>query len=236
MRRLSQILSLILIGALAVALGMGVYLHKANQDRERLAQAASDADRAAREAQDKQAQAIEEANKKLADANAEVAKAQQALQALKEEHDLLLTATSLPEPKTSLFKGWNEAVNLLLGASIKYPNTSAIETDDANSLTLSRAGNSSPLTDTRWFSLTPWNERLEQELTSQLATSTPVSYLVHGRVLVGHVGAMSDTSAQTFILKVRAGEAQFLIWARDPDTLTDHRTLLQALSTLDFKS
>jgi len=239
MRRLAPILTSILIGALAVALGMGIYLHKANADRERLAQTAQDAERMAKEAQEQQATAIREANAKVEAASAEVAKAQTALRSLQEERDMIAVAKPLASPKPSLFRGWKEAVNLPLGASMKYPPTSQIETNDATALTLARATVESdvlPSLDASWFSLSPWSESAEREFASHFTTSTPISYLVNGRLLIGRMGLLEGSQQSIFVFKIRAGSATFLVWARDPDAISEHKTLLQALSTLDFES
>lgn len=239
MRRLAPILTSILIGALAVALGMGIYLKKANADRERLAQTAMDAERLVKEAQDQQAQAVLEANRKVEAASAEVAKAQLALKSLQEERDLMALATPLDPPRPSQIRGWKEAVNLPLGASMKYPPTAQIEMNDKTALTLSRVtldGDLQPSEDARWFSLTPWTDADEQELVSHFTTSTPASYLINGHLLIGRSGVFDNSTGSVFVFKVRAGSMLFLIWARDLDMIGEHTTLLRALSTLDFKS
>lgn len=239
MRHLAPILTSILVGALAAALGMGVYLYKANTDRERLAQTVTDAERMTKEAQEQQERAVLEANKKVEAASAEIAKAQLALKSLQEERDLMATAEPLNPPKPTLLRGWKEAVNLPLGASLKYPPYSLIEMNDATALSIARIPLESdvqPSTDTSWLSLTHWSEKAEQELTSRFTTSTPVSYLVNGRLLIGRLGVLDNPSQTIFVFKVRAGANILLLWARDPDVVSGHKTLLQTLSTLDFKS
>ena len=236
MRRLVPILSSILIGALAVALGMGIYLRKANVDRELLSKQTAEAQQMVKDAQRKQDQAIREANTKLADANAEVIKAQTALQTLQEEQKAMLAAVQLQEPRPALLRGWKEAVDLTLGVSLKYPQTSQVTTSDS-ALTISTTAFVSepePVQDHNWFSLTSWDDTKAQELTLNFSTSTPVSYAVRGHLITGNIGMINGTIPDIFVLKVRTGNAEYLIWARDPDKLPEHRTLLQLLSTLNF--
>jgi len=237
MRRLFPILSSILIGALAVALGMGIYLRKANVDRELLSKQTVEAQQMVKDAQQKQDQAIREANTKLADANAEVTKAQLALLTFQEEQKAMLSAIQLQEPKPSALRGWKEAVDLALGVSLKYPQTSEIENADGSSLTVSTVALTSnlvPVSDRRWLSLMPWNDTKAQELTLNFTTSTPVSYAVRGHLISGNLGAIDGAVPNIFVLKVRTGNAEYLIWARDPDKLPDHQTLLRTLSTFSF--
>jgi hypothetical protein len=237
MRRIVSLLTAILAGALAVGIGMGIYLSKANQDRERLAQIAKTAEQAVTTIQEKQNQAIAETNKILEGANTEIAKAQNALKALEAEQALMATATVISPPKPSQLRGWKEAINIALGVSLKYPSQGTVATIDQKTLTLERASTNAvqtALSDSRWFSLVPWDERLEQELLSTLVSSTKVSYFTNGKLFIGTAGSLNANPATIFVLKTRSGSTNFLIWARDPDALPEHKTLFQVLSTLDF--
>lgn len=237
MKRTLSILASILLGAVAVALGMGLYLKKANDDRERLATIARQAQDEVVRIKEEGRQAVDQANKKIAHADAEIAKAQTQLQKAEEERKLLANAEPLiaANPKTT--KGWKDAINLPLGISLKYPAGTDIETNDAESLTLSlqNPGPALNTSDTRWLSITPYDERLEQELTMRASSSTPVSYSVRGRLLMGFRGSMPGQVGTITVLRVRAGgETTHLIWAKEPFTNPAKGSLRDIFSTIDF--
>ncbi len=235
MRRLVPILFSILIGASAVAIGMGFYLIRANQDRAHLTQEIQKANQTAKNANIESHQAILDANKKLNTANTEIAKAQNALQIMQEEHDALANAITLDTPRPSAIRRWKETVNLQLGVSIKFPATSRVFDNTHAELVIGRQiKNASQFNDGRWFSLRPWNNTEEQNLITQFTTSTAAVYLSQGHLLIGRIGSIAN-GGSIFVLKVRSGTSQYLIWARDPEPSTDHATLLKVLSTLNFK-
>lgn len=232
MRRVTPILLAILAGALATGAGMAVYLHKANIDRERLALLAEQTQQTAKSTEEKTQQAILEANQKVNDANAEVAKAQEAVKKLQDERDRLAHATPLPPADPKLLKGWKDVVNPTLGVSCKTPSTATIDTNDGTALTLSSEGQ-------RWLSVTPYDARLEQELLASAATTTPVSYLVNGRLCTGWRGTTLNDSAELVILHAEAnGSSTHLLWARTPIVKKDKeqaKDILQAaLSSVIF--
>lgn len=234
MRRATTILIGILLGALATGLGVGLVLKKANDDRERLAAQVEETVREANAARDENRRAIEDANKKLQASNVEVSKAQQLIKALEEERLLLAEATPLTDPSPRAVRGWNEAVAVDLGVSLKQPQDSMVQTNDSKTLTLAKAetvGDADP----RWFSLTPYEERLEQELIGSLSTSTPVSYLVDGHILIGAKGTLPGRKEPIMVLRVRyGGQITHLIWVKDPSRAGDGVSLMNALASLRF--
>lgn len=240
MRRLAPIITSILLGALAVAIGMGVYLKKANDDRERLADIANKAQAQATTATNDRDRAVQEANVKLSAANAEVAKAQELVKALQEERTLLAQAQILNPLSVSARRGWTDLINLPLGISLKLPPGNHVVANDAQSLTVA-VGTSDTTdfwnaADQRWLSITAYDDRLENELLAAFATSTPVSYAVQDTLLIGSRGTLPSKTGSIFVLRVRsAGKITHLIWGRDPLSREDARTLLQTLSTLDLK-
>lgn len=238
MQRLTSVIFSILLGAVAVGIGMGIFLHKANTDRQRLEQVALEAQGKSKEAQDRSQQAIQEANAKLKAANDEVAKAQATLKAVEEERALLAKAEILAEPKAEALKGWPEAVSLPLGVSLRYPPKNAIKENDEMALTISgepKAGSSSTtMPDLRWFQITPYSQRLESELVGAMASTTPVLLAARGRLLKGTRGLTQ--AGETYVLKVSSlGETTHLIWAREVGKTPRDKNLQQVLSTLNFK-
>jgi type II secretory pathway pseudopilin PulG len=121
MRRFTSVLISILLGALAVGVGMGYFLMKANNDRERLALIAQAAEQESQEAIQAREQAIKAANAKLDAANTEITKAQETIKAFNEERALIQSATVLRTPNAKEIKGWSEIVSLGQKATVNYP-------------------------------------------------------------------------------------------------------------------
>lgn len=237
MRRFTSVILSILLGALAVAIGMGIFLRKANDDRARLADVAAQAQQESQQAKETSQNAIKNANGKLEAANQEISKAQEALKAMQEERDLLMTAEPLVPSAPRAMRSWEQALDLQLGVSLKYPADSAIETNDHTALTLATAPSDRQAGDDgRWLSITPHETRLENELLNAFSTSTPVSYVVDGHLLIGRHGRLMGKAGETFVLRAQyGGQPTQLIWARDPSGREDNTTLLNVFSTLSFK-
>jgi hypothetical protein len=216
---------------------MGLYLKKANDDRERLAEIARRAQEEVTRIKTEGKQAIDQANQKIAHADAEIAKAQAQLQQAQEERTLLSSAQTLLPPTGKTIKGWKDAINLPLGVSLKYPTGTELDENDATGLILvsSVLPNTVSTGDRRWLSITPFDERLERELSLNLTSSTAVSYAVRGRLLTGLQGSLPGQSGMVFVLRVRsAGTASHIIWGKEPIASNNKTHLVDVLSTLDF--
>ena len=237
MRRFTSVILSILLGALAVAIGMGIFLRMANDDRARLADLAAKAQQESQQAKETSQNAINNANGKLEAANQEISKAQEALKALQVERDLLMTAEPLVPSAPRAMRSWEQALDLQLGVSLKFPAGSTIETNDHTALTLTTASSDIQVgEDGRWLSITPHETRLENELFLAFSTSTPVSYVVDGHLLIGRHGRLMGKSGETFVLRAQyGGRPTQLIWARDPSGRADNTMLLNVFSTLSFK-
>ncbi len=240
MKRISSVILSILVGALAVAVGMGIYLQKANQDRLRLEQVANEAQEKSKTALDQGQKAIQEANDKLKAANDEVIKAQEALKAIEDEREQLAKADALVEPVSKSLKGWQETVSLPQGLTMKYPPTSVVEYNDEKALTFATKPKLPDFgyatSDARWLSITPYDMRLENELTATVASSTPVAYSVKGRLLTGIKGINLEKNSDLFVLRVQSmGKITHLIWGKNLIQKNGQDIVLQALSTLTFQ-
>lgn len=234
MRRATTILLGILLGALAAGIGIGLVLKKANDDRERLAKQIEETVQEAAAAREENRRAIEEANRKLQASNLEIGKAQQIIKALEEERNVLAQSTPLAPPAPKAIRGWNDVVGLDQGVSFKQPPDSKIESNDTQALTLVRTGGATEL-DPRWFSLTPYNPRLEEELRMALTSSTAVAYVVNGRILTGVRGTLPNRTDTIMILRVRyGGQITHLMWVRDTSTSKDSSSLMNVLASLRF--
>lgn len=231
MRRAATILIGIALGALAAGIGVGIFLKLANDDRERLAKQLETTTAQAQVAREENQRAVEEANKKLLDANAEVGKAQTLIKNLEQERRLLATATPLSMPSTKVLRDWKDVVNIDWGVSLKYPADSALESNTAQGIMLSRTATSG---DTRWFSLMPYQERLETEILSSYTTSSPISFLVNGHLMTGWKGTVAGSKEPIYALRVWShGTLAHLVWAREPAATS--ATIQNVLSTMRFE-
>ncbi|MCI0478952.1 hypothetical protein L0Y59_00190 [Candidatus Uhrbacteria bacterium] len=236
MRRATTVILCILLGAIASGAGIGFFLKLANDDRKRLAEELAETVRQSTEAREENQRAIEEANRKLVEAGTEVSKAQALVKSLEEERDLLATAKQLMPPSPSALRGWSEVVAMDLGVSLRHPKGTDVQTNDKNALTLALATPRSDM-DPRWFSLSPYDERLEHELLASLATSTPVSFMVNGRLLTGVQGSLPNRTETIFVLRIRRdGNITHLLWVRNPGTSTRDADATDVLGTLRFAS
>lgn len=238
MKRIATVIFSILLGALAVGIGMGIYLNKANQDRLRLEQVANQAQEQSRTVMDQSQKAIQEANDKLKAANDEVMKAQEALKTVESERELLSKADNLPtiDPKT--LRAWAEAVNLEQGLTLKYPPSSIVESNDIKALTLALKPKTTDTVtyDTRWLSITPYDIRLENELLATITSSTQVSYALKGKLLYGVEGYSQDLKSKLYILRLQSmGQLSHLVWGRESTEKKSQVLVLPSLSTLTFQ-
>ncbi|MFZ2804073.1 MAG: hypothetical protein WA001_02515 [Patescibacteria group bacterium] len=237
MRRFTSVILSILLGGFAVALGMGFFLMKANTDRERLANVATQAQQAAQAATAERDQAVTEANQKLDTANAEVAKAENAITSLQQERDEIAGAQVLGIPSAHATRNWKEAIDLETQTSFKFPPTSAVASNDGTGLVIvqSPSGNSTTSTDARWLTVTPFDASQESQLENSFVTSTAVSYLVDGHLLVGKLGTTEGAQNNVFVLRVQKdGVPSGLIWLNDPTNDTDNAIAMNVLASLSF--
>jgi hypothetical protein len=208
MGRAAQSITFLLIGAVAAASGTGYFLYRANTDRVELAAesetARAQADAAARSAQ----QLAEEANRKLAIASQEVAKAQERIRLLEEERDFLARAETLTRPR--YVASWKEWVNVTHGFSVRLP-LSAKEPDNDD-----RGLNTGSIT------IKPYDASTEP-------TEQTTVYAVDGHLLIG------TRSSEAWVFRVQSeGKSTHTILAYPSRTMTE-RTLLDILSTLTFR-
>lgn len=237
MRRVSPVLLAIILGALTTGVGMGIFLKKANNDRSRLSTEAAQFKAAVERADREKQQLADEANKKVEEANDEVAKAQRILEDIREERELMAKAKPLAKPSSRELRGWQPVVSLWQGVGFSLPPNTNVESNDARSLTAVKQGVSDFLTDARWLSVTPYDDRLESELANALATSSVMSYLVNGRLVLGKSGTLAGSRDRVSILRVQeAASSTHLIWIKDPGTLGGVAGIERLLGTFEFRS
>jgi hypothetical protein len=238
MRRFRSILLSILAGGIAVGIGMGIFLHLANVDRERLASIAEQAQTQSKEAQAARDAAVQEANQKLTTANAEIAKAENTVVTLQQERDTIANAHILTPPRPRTILGWKEAVDLDLQASCKFPPGNTVDANDRNGLIISRlaSGSATSSTQDQWLSILPFDSQSETEMDGALTTSTQVSYVVDGYLLFGQMGQLPDARNEIYILRAQKdGIPTHLIRFKDSTTDTDGSLASNILSSLSFQ-
>src|SRR3989338_3912058 len=180
MRRATPVILAVLLGALATAIGMGVFLKLANDDRIRLADEAAQAKIAIKRAEEEKATIADDANRKVAAANQEVTKAQLVLKDLQEERALLATAKQLAKPSTRDLRGWQPVISLGQGLGLSLPPKTSVESNDAAALTAVKSTTTNAWTDARWLAIGAYDDEWERELLNSLATTTPLAYLGEG--------------------------------------------------------
>jgi hypothetical protein len=233
MRRAASILLGILLGAIATGIGSGIFLKKANDDRNRLMETVQSTMQQAADARSENSKAIEDANAKLHDANIEVAKAQTLIKTLQEEQKALTAATVLVPPSTKTIRGWSDVVRLDLGLSLKLPPSLTATTTTADELLVVRTDQRQ--SDGRALSVMRYDTNREREWLSAAASSTPVSFIIDGHLATGVKANIPTQPSPVYLLRIqKQGTASHLIWIREfPQQTIDPLVLL---STLRFES
>jgi hypothetical protein len=239
MKRAAPVLLAILLGAVVTAIGMGVILKLANDDREHLGKQIEQARADAQQALADKERIANEANKKVEAANDEVEKAQDVLRALEDQQRLLADAKQLMKPASRDTRGWQSVVSLPLGVSLLIPSRNVIQTNDVRSITIGKQIATSTfigggMPDVRWLSVTRYNEQDAIELDTSIATSTPRSYLVNGRLLTGFTGVVEGNGPIAVFQVHQAASTTHLIWIKDPGTLGSGNGIERLLSTFEF--
>jgi len=233
MKRATQIIVGILLGALVTASGIGIFLAKANKDRKDLADRLVEIQKNAEMAREENLKAVEEANKKLEEANSEVTKAEQVIRALEEERVLMATAQQPPYPSAYTLYRWSEIVSVDLGVSLKIPPGAKEAQNDAKQFT----ANVEDRENSTWLSIIPYSKEKELDWLSQLHATSTITFLVQDRIVTGVVGETDTLDDTNYILRVQQkGEPSHLIWIHDPSNRTGKQNRVQdILATMTFK-
>jgi len=234
MKRATQILLGILLGALATGAGIGIFLAKANSDRRALADRLTETQKQAERSREENRLAIEEANRKLTEANEEVTKAQNIIEMLGEERRLMASADPLPSPSSFSTYRWSEAVSVDLGISLKIPLGTEIAENTKEAM-LADVENQS---DSLWLSVMPYTHDKELEWRERLQSTSTVSFVIHDRLITGHTGPTALAKDPNYVLRIqKKGEPSHLIWIRDPSGRTGAQNRVEnILATMTFDS
>ncbi len=177
MQRIQTVLLSILLGAIAVGIGMGIFLKKANDDRARLEQAANQAAQQSKTAAEDRERTVNEANKRIEEANTQISQNQEQLKVLTAERDAIANAKILSSPLPKLIKGWKEQVILDQSMTIKLPTSELILESSTSSFSTGSA------TTTYHVHIHPITSPMDWSATS----STPAVFVVDGHLLIGEM-------------------------------------------------
>lgn len=221
-----------MVGAFAAGSAIGYFLFRANHDRVRLAETVRKAEEQVDQVKAAQEKTAEDANRKVAEASAEVTRTQTLLKRYEEERALLLQAIPLRMDPRKL-KTWSESVSYPLGVSIRLPpGMSAVQTDEA--LVVGKASNTSG-TD-QWLSISAYDKQAETELTNRLVDPVARVYVVNDRILNGVRGKMADLPGYVYLFDIiHNATSTHLIWARSGADITESK-VLETLSSLAFRT
>jgi hypothetical protein len=235
MRRSIAILGWMMLGAFASSAGFGFVLYASNQDRARLIQEAATATQEANQLRAANDALVAEANQKLQQAEAQVAEALKIVKRYEEEKALLEQTEPLIKPSARELRGWKEALSYGLGISVSVPPQSTAE-ESLDTLVALGPASLGRATREQWMSIAKYNAETEKSLLANLQNASEQRYAVDNRVLVGVKGRLGDLPGDVYFFRVvQSGVPTHLIWARANGVVTD-RQVLNALSTLTFKS
>ncbi len=233
MKRFAAIFLSILLGAAVVAIGMGIFLYKANVDRKQLAEIATAANDQARQSAAERERAIHEANNELDTAKSEIAKAQATVAALKEEREALSRATVLTTPTSKTLRGWMEIVSLPLKMTLSLPPKSII-TENTDTRLIAYFETKSAIPPSSELLITPYSTEQEQFLLKTIENSTPVSYAVNGHLLQGVQGKYFEGTTTTLVTIQLYNQKTHIIRIATPRGTAGPDTVRTILSSIDI--
>lgn len=218
----------VLLGAIATAIGMGLFLKLANDDRARLAAEIDRARDIAQQAVSDKERIAAEASDKVDQANAEILNAQRVLADIEKERRLLAAAIRLDKPATRDIRYWRTVVAGTLGVSLALPPNTDVQTNNDRLFTSVRTNQSDP-----WLHIAPFNPRMASEQEAVLTDREELAYLVDGHLLSGIEG-MRD-GERTWLFRVwQSASTTHMIRLTDPGVLGSGNGIERFLGTLEF--
>jgi hypothetical protein len=219
----------VLMGAAATAIGMGIFLKMANDDRARLAGEIDRAHETAAQAVAEKERIAGEASDKIEEANAEILNAQRVLADIEKERRLLAEAVHLEKPAPSTVRNWRTVIASALGVSLSLPPSTEIDENDERLFTSVRTGR----TNAPWLSIFPFDARDAAEREAVLTNPEELAYLVDGHLLSGIEGMRNDE--RTWLFRVwQSASTTHLISITDPGTLGSGDGIERFLGTIEF--
>lgn len=233
-RRVASTCGLILLGAGATGIGMGLVLRHARLERNLLKEQVRAVEAQISTLQNEHTRLINEASAQVHKAEETRQNTERELQTLLRAQELLAGAASLPQPDPRTRRGWIETISVPLGLSLRTPAFAPTNTND-HSLTATVNGTAQTAGDL-WLSITRFTPDGERGLTGQLSTTSSVRYRVGNRLLMGVRGTFQTDRSAAFVLRIEdQGSPTHLLWIQAVAPLSEPR-LLEILSTLTFAS
>ena len=230
--RLSGVLGLVLLGAVASSVSVGYFLHKANADREYLSTRMHALEEEVGQTKADSEKLAADANAKVDTAAQEVARVQKELQSAEEERQAITKAIPLVKPDARTLKTWTEAFSIPLGISIRIPPGTAVA-EYENRLQSSIARNPSQI----WLSITAYDGAEEIVQNQKLTDTEAVGYLVAGNLLQGIRGRDPSSAGYAYVLHLTVDhKPAALIWVREYGSIITNQKILDTLSTLSLRS
>ena len=233
-RRVATTCGLVLLGASATGIGMGIVLLHARTERDLLNAQVRQTETDLQNLKKEHTRLIEEAASRLTRMEATHAVTTARLEAITQAETLLANASTLPTPDPRTRRTWPETIVVPLGISIRTPVYAPAAVND-QTLTATINGNAQTAGDL-WLSVTRYSPDAERSLLNQLQSTTTVQYRIGNRLLAGTRGVFQQNRGIAFVLRIeRLGTPEKLIWIRAISPLNEQR-LLEILSTLTFAS
>ncbi len=224
------------LGALAAAVGFGLVLQRAREERVALEDRISRLELSVAHHEDEKARLADQANRQVEAATKELTQAREAVARMKRDQAALAEALPLTRPTGRNYALWVEAFSLPLGISLRLPPGTRTYADERGLIAMraNQATSSLP-----WLSISPYYAEQASRLESSLRSPEAVSYLVAGNLVTGLRGQRDgQTGGHTYVLQVvspQTGDVTHLIWAQTESEITDVR-IRDTLASLDLRS
>lgn len=224
------------LGAVASAVGFGLVLQSARDERVALEGRISRLELTIAQHEDEKSRLADQANRQVEAATRELTQAREAVARMKKDQAALAEALPLTRPTGRNYALWVDAFSLPLGVSLRLPPGTRTYADERGLIAMraSQATSSLP-----WLSISPYYADQAARLEATLQTPEAVSYLVAGNLVTGLRGQRTgQASGFTYVLQVvspQSGDVTHLIWAQTESEITDVR-IRDTLASLALRS
>ncbi|MFO0764843.1 MAG: hypothetical protein U0487_02235 [Patescibacteria group bacterium] len=224
MSRTLKVIGLIAIGAAATGISTGYFLFAANRDRLELSKKITAAEQHVRDLERQSESLADDAQDRIAQANAEVKKAQDLVVALQQEQTLFKQAVELKPSKTT--QTWKEILSLPLGFSIRIP-PNANEVQTTNIITSNVADRFDS-----WLQVERYADgRIEAMKPENASSSSDYLANVNGSLLIGTRYVMPDKNIQYVLRLQKNASSTHLIFLNTQSGITD-KQIADTLATI----
>lgn len=231
MSRGSSIVIGILLGALASGIGVGIFLHRANQDRVRLAEQARLNLEETTRLHTENRRLIEETNQRLTEAAQQITASKTLIDSLQSERALVSQAIPLATPTARSLVGWSDIVAFDQKFSLKIPPGLHLHLNTETTLTL---------TDDSGQDVFTVEKQVENSQShggaDRLAATSSVAYVTQDSLWQGSRVKHGDSRMSLYILyRQKNGSLTHTLAARlAPTSRLNEKTFLIMLASMRF--